>query len=72
MDKLMKEIDKKCKLHRKGVGKYLVSLFDPPLSSRSQGKPSSTKPYHAHFIKASGTPPTSVEDINQQNIDISS
>ena len=58
-------------MHRKGVGKYSVSLFDPPLSLRSHGKPSSTKPYHAHFIKASGTPPNSVEEISHQNIDIS-
>lgn len=72
MDKLMKEFDRKCKMHCKGVGEYFVSLFDPSLSLRSHGKPTSTKPYHAHFIKASGTPSNPVEEISQQNIDISS
>lgn len=65
MDKLMKELDRKCKLHHKGVGEYSVSLFDPPLSLRSHGKLTSTKPYHAHFVKASGTPSNLVEDIHQ-------
>ena len=67
----MKEFDRMCKLHHKGVGEYLVSLFDPPLSPRSYGKLSSTKPYHANFIKSSGTPSNLVEEISQQNIDIS-
>ena len=51
MEILMKEFDRKCKLHCKGVGEYLVSLFDPPLSLRSHGKSSSTKPYHAILSK---------------------
>lgn len=72
MDKLIKEFDRKCKFHRKGVGEYSVSLFDPPLSPRSHGKLTSAKPYHAHFVKVSGTPPNLVEDISQHNINISS
>ena len=70
MDKLMKEFDRKCKLHHKGVGEYSISLFDPPLSLRYYGKLSSTNPYHAQFIKASETPLNVEEDISQQNIDI--
>ena len=67
----MKEFDRNYKLHYKGVGEYSVSLFDPPLSLRSHGKSSSTKPYHAHFIKASGAPPNLVEEISQKKIYIS-
>ena len=67
----MKEFDRKCKLHCKGLGQYSVSLFDPPISLRSHGKLSFTKPYHAHFIKASGTPPKLVEEISQKNNEIS-
>lgn len=67
----MKEFDRKCKLQCRGVGEYLVSLFDPPLSPRSHGKPSSTtRPYHTHFVKASGVPPSMVEEISKTNIDI--
>lgn len=72
MDRLMKEFDRKCKLQCKGVGEYSISLFDPPLSPRSHDKLSSTnRPYHAHFVKASGVPSSSIEEINEQNIDIS-
>lgn len=72
MDRLMKEFDKKCKLQCKGVGEYLVSLFDPPLSPQSHGKPSSTtKLYHACFVKASGVPTSIVDGICKQSIDIS-
>ena len=66
MDRLMKEFDRNYKMQCKGLDEYLVSLFDPPLSSRSHGKPSSTtKPYHPHFIKSSGASPRSVEEISQ-------
>lgn len=72
MDRLMKEFDRKCKLQCKGVGEYSVLLFDHPLSPRSHGKPSSTtRPYHTHFVKASGVPLSSIEEINKQDIDIS-
>lgn len=74
INRLMKEFYRKCKLQCKGVDEYLVSLFDTPLSLGSHGKPSSTtRPYHAHFVKESGVPLGSIEGISKQiqNIDIS-
>lgn len=79
MNALMKEFEIKYKIGSKGVGEYLVSLFDIPISPKSYGKPSLNMlpwQYNEHFVRYEG----SSQDKNMKadenkrikNIDISS
>ena len=38
MSYLMQDFEQRCKIHHKGVGEYIVSLFNLPTSPKSNGK----------------------------------
>ena len=76
MSCLMQYFERKCKIHYKGVGEYLASLFNLPTSPKSHGKPSSISPpcpSKEHFIQGSSSLLDIKEDESKrvQNVDIS-
>lgn len=62
----MRESDRKCKLQCNGVGKYSVSLFDPPISPKSHGRPTTKNTYNGHFVKECGISPSTTEEENER------